>query len=183
MKNATNYKFVALLLLMTSVALFTSCSDDDETKKLASGSFSFDGTTYDVNSGYIVDFGAGSTHFNYDFYLTDGSVSLGGFGVEVENETFELYLELYSNGTDGFTTGTFQYVPFGEDRTGLNYFDQLDLELPNTADIAIASLIESGTVTVTGSETNYTIDLDLDLTENRTLSGEVSGEFLLRSAN
>ncbi|WP_424961164.1 hypothetical protein [Ekhidna sp.] len=185
--------------------LIFSCGDDDG-GNTAGGTFTFDGQTYTAVDGFIEDYGAvdpfegggTATHFNYvmgisdaDFekYLDEGDLYFGGD----DGVSIVIYLNLYSDGVTSFQEGTFNFIDLdgasAADISGKSFFTRGELELdddglaPNGDLDGAEYEITGGTITLTGSETNYTIDFDLVITEWETGTpvgnavGSYSGEF------
>lgn len=185
--------------------LFFSCGDDDG-GSTTGGTFTFDGQTYTAVDGFIEDYGAvdpfegggTATHFNYvmgisdaDFVMItdDGDPYFGGS----DGVSIVIYLNLYSDGVTSFQDGTFSFIDLDgastADISGESFFTRGELELdddnlaPNGDLDGDEYEITGGTITLTGSETNYTIDFDLDITEWESGTpvgnavGSYSGEF------
>lgn len=172
-------KFQRLLLLtiLSGCLFFISCNKDDGDDPVAN-QVTFDGTAYVLVDGLIYDYGSGSpsrgtsTHYNYDFYISDDQIVDGETGV---NATILIYAELFAAGSTGFSTGTFTYT----DRSmtgstdGNNFFDYAQVVFPNGT-IHMAS---SGTITVSGTEPNYSLDFNLNFPNSVKLTGSYTGTF------
>ncbi|EMR02634.1 hypothetical protein [Cesiribacter andamanensis] len=185
----TLFHLGAMLLILATV----SCKDDDGGGAPAEpeNSFSFDGKTYQMNYGFIEDWGPANvsmegeedTHYNYDFYLTDATVTPSG----AQGLTYLLYSELYSSGSGNFQTGTFKWVDHEnlteDDVNNANFFVALlaedgngDGDLGDSQDRFHEPT--GGTITVSGTDLSaYTITYDLRFSDNRRLQGSYTGEF------
>jgi hypothetical protein len=124
-----------------------------------------DVASLNVTSRNIEDFGPGSTHYNYDFYLSDFDGTDG---------TFEIYLELFSEGTDQFNTGTFTY--------GANTGNYFNVAYYGFVDAGSVSLYEftGGTVTVTRNGDEFTITFDANMQAESTITGSDTGVYTIQ---
>lgn len=172
-----NYSFFALGLLAT-----VSCNDDDQTptpEPLPVNAVSYNGKNYTIDNGSVIDWGSWEDHYNYDFFLTDGEM-------DFENETavdatVMVYAELWSPGTESFTTGTFNYDNSGV--TGDKRFFEnaaVVMDTNNNADLDENDdhlTVKAGSFKVSGSGTSYTVEVDVTLSNNKLLKGRYSGTF------
>ncbi|MCC9166928.1 hypothetical protein [Pontibacter harenae] len=210
MKKAS-YTFRTLLCLLLAGFTFVSCSkdDDEDTTPSLNNQIEYNGTTYNIQTGIIEDWGSvglsdgdedlyisndNVTHYNYDVSITDGTLQANSDG-ELENvgATVFVYAELLSPGTTNFTTGTFSYIEYEDDLTqeqidakynNKSFFEDayivIDANGNGTLDASDASSIAyatGGTITVSGSNNNYTVDYNLTLDNGRTIVGSYSGDF------
>ncbi len=180
---------LAILAIGFSVTACNNDDDDDDgrgntSSMQSSGTATFQGQTYDLVDGYIDDYGSGSTHYNYDFNLFDMEVEV----ITVDGETvaipnlnsgFYIYMELFSNGTAGFQTGTFDYEP-GFDYDGKDYFDFIVLLVDNDEDGDLFNnpgiTADGGSVTIDRNGDDWTIDFNLELDNGSTLTGNFEGK-------
>ena len=173
-------KKVTLLSLALLVFFMFSCkSDDDDGDKVASGSVTFDGDSYSLTNGFMIDFGADGGFYNIDFTTYDGSLNIGEEKIE---GSVEIYAELFAPGTS-FSTGTFEYLSFFDDpEPGDYFFNSSYITIDSDDDGEIDSNDDSfsatgGTIMLSGSGSNYTITYDLTFANSMTLTGSVSGKF------
>lgn len=183
MKSIFNLKFIVLLAIAS--AFLMSCEKDDDDDDGGSNSIVFDGTSYSIKDGLISDYGAYDTHWNYDFVLVNAAlteVTEDGYTYfDAPEATFYVYAELFSPGTSSFQTGTFQYMSYdasAEDVDGKYYFYDVTVGTRN-ADGTNEMDYEAtaGTVKVTGSGSNYTIEFDVTVEGGKTVKGSYSGTF------
>jgi hypothetical protein len=178
-KSLSFLKLQALILLL---GLFTaSCSEDDAEEELApsvTNSVAYNGQTYEIKNGLILNYGSNASHYNNDIIVSDGTFSME----ETENGTFALYLELYSAGTSGFQPGTFQFAEEDDDVAESTSFFTANsgLIIETNADGVVDDgdeviHITAGTVTVSGSGTDYTLVYDVTLENGKTLKGGYAG--------
>ena len=184
---------LALTFASTSCNLFEKKDDPEPVKN----EVEYNGTNYNLDQGLIVDYGAESlygdddTHYDYDFYVSDGDIENNGDEVEEIQGSFAVFTECYSFGDAGFKTGTFTYVDSSND--GSLSDNQLETKYKNKSVFGSAVYIDTngngilsdespiratgGTVKVSGSSPDYTIEYDLTLANGKTLKGRRTGSF------
>lgn len=184
-----------LFLAILCTSILSSCgSDDDGDSSSILGTIRIENQTFDVNTALIGDFGIASplfdaSHYNFDFTLTDAVFNLSNPQTNQDfTGTYILYAELFSPGTSGFQTGTFNYVDDFDieqsDIDGEFIFFASDLILDSNNDGVIdesdtEDAVVSGSITVSGSGTNYTITYDVELESGKTINTSFSGNFTL----
>lgn len=154
-------------LLFVSTAVLTSCSSDDDDSSSSSSldnEITIDGDSVEVDNALLEDYGPELFHYNNDFTLQGTS----------GDDTFLIFVELFSPLFDtegsGFTTGTFEFNDNPDSDSF--YFDQAAVSINNTIIAATG-----GTVTVSGSGTNYDIEISLTLLDGTTATANYDGEF------
>ncbi|MEM0939547.1 MAG: hypothetical protein AAF600_15110 [Bacteroidota bacterium] len=173
MKNLLYLPLVAIAIL------FFSCGDDDDSPEIGlSGMVTFDSSSTEMSDGLIVDYGSFIDEtYNYDFYLGNGTIEINeNTGTQSTGGTLIL-LELYNNGSS-FSPGTFTIHSVFDDidndeRYGYVAFTNKDFSNLNSA---------GGTVKIEGSGQSYTITLDVEFSNGKTLTGSVEGGFRLEEA-
>ena len=192
-----------VLVLLFLVIFFINCSDDVSEDGNNVFVTEFDGQLFSLQEGLIVDYGkakpAGgigtqNTHYNYDFVLVDGKFEAFTIGevefhqIDFNNLKLGLVMELHSPDTTTFISGKYEF--YNKDTTLVsdiadklmffNVFAIVDLDGNRVIGEDEQDGFEAigGTVTVEGSETNYTLSYDLMFEEGRALKGTFSGRFL-----
>ncbi|MEQ8623587.1 MAG: hypothetical protein RJQ00_02655 [Vicingaceae bacterium] len=202
-----NFRITTLLMATIALLSFSACSDDDSddnnsggTKSPTSNTITFDGTTYNLNSGLASDYGATtignsnvSSHYNYDFETLDGTITAnqdttGDEFIRSANSTISIYVELFSPDTSSFKTGTFNYIPDSMvtevSIQGKYWFSASDVQLDNDGvvdgqfdgpnyDVVGGSVIVSGT-----GPASYTLTYNLQFEGGRNLTGTYNSSFL-----
>ena len=171
------YPFFALGLLA-----LVSCEDDEPVKipePLPVDAVSYNGKNYSIENGTIIDWGAWEDYYNYDVFLTDGVM-------DFENETADdativIYAELWSPGTEKFQTGTFAYDSAGGPK-GKPFFKHVDVVVESNNNGQIDEnderlTVKAGTFKISGSGTNFNVEVDFTLNNNKSLKGTYSGNF------
>lgn len=116
-----------------------------------------------VNTRILEVYGSDGTHFNNDYILSD---------FDGNSASYEIYLELFSEGTEQFNTGTFS---FGE--SDGNYFTEAyyyDYE----EDLFYA--FAGGTVTIEQNADEYTLTFDARMGGESTIKGTDTGVYTIQ---
>lgn len=175
-------KFLYPIYALAMLAM-VSCTDDDDKvpapEPMPTNAVSYNSKNYDIDNGTIIDWGFWENHYNYDVFLTDGIM-------DFENETapgatFVIYAELWSPGTEDFSTGTFTFDDSGN-TAGKRFFENLTVvidsnnsgELDEEDDELTA---KAGTFKISGSGTRYSVEMDVMLSNNKAIKGTYSGTF------
>jgi hypothetical protein len=171
------YSFLALGLITTA-----SCKDDDgapEPAPIANNSVAYNGTSYSIDNGAIIDWGTDGEHYNYDIFLADGEIDF-----ETNTATgasIIVYAELFSPGDSDFSAGTFIYNASGN-VSGKYYFEMLQVMTDSNNNRRLDEHDEilnvtGGKVTTTGKPSNFSMELDVTLDNGKTLKGNYSGSY------
>ena len=157
--------------------LTIACKEDEE--DAPANVLRYDDKAYTIVKGYILDFGEDVLHYNYRFLLTDGIADIGT--VSVENGNVLLVADLFSSGTAGFQTGSFQFNDTGN-VSGKNYFEYAAITTDTNQDGVLNDEDQTfnataGTIVVSGAPGNYTLDYNITLENGKTAYGKYSGAF------
>ena len=159
---------------MFGLLTLASCGKDED--PAPAGSVDYDGQSYALNNGIYFDNGADDTYYNNYFLASDGTLDLAAIFAESVQGKAGMSFDLYSVGTDEFKSGTFTiknntiilgrqeaenygYVEFSYDSNNDGKIDETDDSIE----------AKSGTVTVSGS--NYDMEFNLVLANDKTLKG------------
>jgi len=198
MKTTFNFfKLSTLALALTFAATSCSLFEKKDDPKPAKSEVEYNGSNYNLDQGLIVDLGAANlygnddTHYDYDFYVSDGDIEDNGDEVEEIQGSFGIFTECYSLGDSEFKTGTFTFVDASND--GSLSDSQRQTKYKNKSVFASSVYIDAngngilsdevpirangGTVKVSGSSPNFTIEYDLTLANGKTLKGRRTGSF------
>jgi hypothetical protein len=187
-----------LYILLSFTILFASC-EKNEITDLEISTLEYNNKKHNLESGGILKsqtttmFGTTPTHKNYDFYTTDGEFVTNSAGEFLNiSGSVVAFAELNSPNTTEFQTGVFQYIDSSEDfklseetlkakYDGKSFFTYAYIiaESKNNALLNFSNKIDvmSGTITVSGSKPNYTIEYMLVLENGKTASGKYSKGF------
>ncbi|KAA3440603.1 hypothetical protein [Rufibacter hautae] len=185
MKNSTQ-KFRLLVLLFCSF-LAVSCSKDDDDEEVIpplENQLEYNDVTYDLATVLSVDLGAAGfstteTHYGQAFILSDYVAT----GTAAPKVILELYM--FSKGAASFGSGTFEFadVELADAETKYkdkNFFFDSNLLIDLNGDEEMDEdketfMIKSGTIKMSGSGTNYNIECDVTLENNKGLRAQYSG--------
>jgi hypothetical protein len=202
MKNLRNLKLQALALFFAFAAV--SCEEKDKDKNPSpdnSKQTEYNGSKYTIKKGFYQDggpmdlVGDDDSHYNQNFFLTDGNVTLKEDGnFENPGDAKILFMAgLLSPGTTGFKTGTYEYSNIFQDETLLSE-SAFDAKYRNRNVMLLSFIIADtdgdknfeeedpqnvtgGTIKVSGTKPNYTLEYDLTLEGNKKLKGQYTGNY------
>jgi len=184
--------------------LAVSCTDDDKDKGPSpetSKQTEYNGAKYGIKKGFYQEggpmelIGDEESHFNQNFFLTDGNVTLKDDGTfENAADAKILFMTgLLSPGTTGFQNGVYEYSNIIQDETNLSEaefeakyrnrnvmllsFVLLDTDGDKNFEEEDAQTVTGGTLKVLGTKPNYTLEYDLTFTGGKTLKGKYSGSY------
>ncbi len=155
-----------------------ACSSDSDGGGSSSG-LTVDGTHYTISDAKMVDnyrlfYESGS---EFDFILSNGEITVEAdpgtsIGFTVANGTISIDAYLFCQDAT-LTNGTYTFDEFPESETGY-FFDDLIVTTDSNGDHQIDSSDNAlwatgGTIEVTGSGNNRTLDFDVTLSDGSTL--------------
>ncbi len=203
MKNP--FKILPFFALLLSLSMFTSsCSDkedkDEVVEPAPTGNTSFDNKAYDIKNGFYVEGGAVNmyaddpTHFMNYFILTDGTPNFDddGNAEDLADGKILMMGGLFSPGGTGFTPGTFNYISFAGDinlteaQREAKYKDKsffnspiivIDTDGDKNFEEEAEINVTGGTIKISGTAPNYTVEYDLTIAGGKNLKGKFTGAF------
>jgi|TARA_B110000240_G_C13261724_1_gene351931 hypothetical protein len=174
-------KNLKLILLAIVVSLAgVSCSSDDDNNDdngSSSNSMNIEGVESDISAAVLIEYGENEDG-SYDW-----DVVLLGEGLTVNNQDLDgsgatLYLDLNTNNPDGLRAGTYTFSPNYEREEftwvaieGCQNSDGLDCQ-------SGISQGQDGTVVITGSGSNTTIEVIVTDTDGDNISANYTGGFI-----
>ncbi len=169
-------KNLLCLLSISTIVLLSSCGSDDTEDII--NEILFDGETLVGENGIVVDLGDSEDHYEVTFAISDGDInyisSSGSFQFSTSAD-FYLLFGAASLGTDQFNTGTFQFRTVVDAVPDDNFFFSGSFKEGGSPAINVTE----GTITISGSSPNYTLQFDLTLTGDKKLTGAFVGTFEL----
>lgn len=161
------------LLLLSGLLVLSACKKDDEAPLEP---ITFDGTTYTIKEAKVIDYGAYEGYYNYDIYMTDGS--LDSQNMPNSDASLFIYAELYTPG-DAFKTGTF--VIGGDKVAERAYLGAAMVAVDSNGDGSITEADQiisasSGEVRVEGAKPDFQLTYKLELVDGSSLKGTYNGE-------
>lgn len=182
----TFYNTLKLSIFFLLIGIAVSCKDSDggDPVPALTNAVEYNGKTYNLLDGLIFDYGAfglgtnnNLTHYNYDFAVVNGEIKQVNGVYDEDNVTAGIWVELYSPGTDSFEPGTFTYMDeknMTESAIANKYF------FKNASFLAVEEqgytflYVKGGTVKVSGTANNYTLEYDMVLEDGKPLKGSFS---------
>lgn len=181
-----------LLVFILSTLLFSCSKDDNENSDQSSTSLAVNGKSYEISKATAVDnyrFSSNS-HAEFDFLMTNGTLTIlaepmSYFGFEATNASILLNVQMFSNNTT-FSNGVYTYLQNGDilnPQPASNFFSQLGIQIDgnndndfnDTQDIYLTAI--AGTVSVLGTSPNYTLSIDVTLSNNENFRYTYNGGF------
>lgn len=164
-------------LSILAISLISSCGSDDAEDII--NELLFDGTTLVGENGIAVDLGDSESHYEFSFAISDGDInytaSSGSFQFSTSSKFF-LSFGAASLGTDQFGTGTFQFRSSVDATPDDNFFfSGTFIDIENSSTLSVTD----GTITISGTSPNFTLQFDLTLTGGKKLTGAFVGTFEL----
>ena len=202
MKNLKHISIQAFLLLFGFLAV--SCTDDDKDTNPGpdnANKIEYNGANYTIKKGFFQDGGAQDlvgeeeSHYNHNFFLTDGNVNLNNDGSlqNAGDAKIVIMTGLLSPGAASFKTGTFEYSNIVQDATTLpeSEFDAkyrpryvmlmgtviVDTDGDKNFEEETAQVVTGGTIKVSGTKPNYSTEYNLTLDGGKTLKGSFTGSY------
>lgn len=171
-----NFKTLAIAFAV-SILTFSCSSDDDNNNGSSSNSMIIEGVESDISAAVLIEYGANSDG-SYDW-----DVVLLGEGLTVNNQDLDgsgatLYLDLNTNNADGLRAGTYTFSPNFEREE----FTWVAIEGCQNSDGLNCqsgySQGQDGTVVITGSGSNTTIEVIVTDTDGDNISANYTGGFI-----
>ncbi len=180
-------KLVVILLWTLSLPfLFVAC--DDEEKKDAVNTFTYDGRTYTIaNRGFIEYFGQNENFngqlvgtYNYDINLVSTDLTVNPTTGNLDGTGEVLYFWLNTSNPSALANGTYTVNVNTNGTYPANSITPaalaIDFQPTGTAqfeDVAILAVLGTATINKSGDE--YTITFDLTASNNKKIKGNFKG--------
>ncbi len=169
---------ISVFFLLIGIAV--SCKDNEESVPVPAltNAVEYNGKSFHLLDGILFDNGAfgleanNTTHYNQDIALVNGEIKQVNGVYDEDNVTAGIWIELYSPGSSSFKTGTFTFISennMTESATANKFF------FTNASFLAIEEQgyvylkATGGTVKVSGTANNYTLEYDLVLEDGKSL--------------
>ena len=177
-------KKLSLIAAAFSMLTLVSCEKDEDGNPDNSSRnvLNYNEQELEINFANTIDFGSTISTGNRvnEFHTQSFLLGDGNYSAETETTTggYRFATKLISEGSD-FTPGTFTIISHEAMATNLPYgnaslvLDANEDNILNGADTEIEAV--GGTVTIEGTADNYTITVDVDLSNNEKLTGEYTG--------
>ena len=172
-----NFKIAVIALVLGMVGISCSSDDDNNNNNNTSNNvMSIAGEEYDISAAGLENYGENSDgSYDWDVYLF-------GDGITINNSTpvgqgAYLYLDLNTNNADGLVEGTYTYA---DDRAPFTWVFADTCASFNTSNFSCASgsyNASAGTVVISGSGNNTTIEVNLTDTSGASITASYTGGF------
>ncbi len=192
-----NKIYLTLLLVVSFV--FSTCKKDDSSSISVNNIVEYDNNKYKLENGIYINYGSfnyfgnNATHYNFDFYTTDGYFISDSNGKLTDVKgNIAIYAILESYGSNSFKEGTFIYID-NANNSNLNdaqlktkyenksFFTEASVIIGKNMNSSLSSgkevSVKSGIITIEGSIPNFNIIYDLVLENNKTIKGSFKNTF------
>jgi hypothetical protein len=170
-------KFLSKILMLASFAMvlvITGCSKDDKESAtgVITGSFAYDGNTYTLTQGAIINYGSydplKSNIYYLDLYLMNDGLNLE----TMSGEGNYLYFEMFSSSDKALLSGTYNY-----DEPATFTFDLGYVFINHQPGTNTGTTVEvyNGSVTISQSGSDYTITIDCEDENGKKITGSCQG--------
>lgn len=168
-------KKILLILSVTSIALFSSCGSDDTTEEIIN-EIIFDGTTLVGQNGIAVDVGTNENHYEFNFAISDGNIIYNSSSSSFQYSNSSEFIYSFGAAALGnqFRTGIFEFRDVIDATPNGNFFfSGTFVDITNSDQFSVTD----GTITISGTSPDYTLEFDLTLTGSRAMTGAFVGTF------
>ena len=172
-ENQKNMKKITLFLSILALVIFTSCGDDDGDGPSVNNEITVGSQTYAITNGAFIDLGESEGTSQGVFAIADANITISASQLSIStSSTIRVVVQLISLGTGGLQSGGYELGDVLRPDAGQVFFvtqiraDGTDLN------------VDSGTVTLSGSAPNFTLQFDLSLDGGERLTGGYQGEFV-----
>lgn len=164
------FSFLPILLLFSLVLVLPSCKDDDD--GAGQNEFVLDGETFSLTRGFIEDYGSnGNGSFDFDVTFTSSGITTSNGSLSGEGEI--VYIDLNTSSEEGLVAGTYT---FSGSRDALTFVDGTIGKNFNVANQSGEIFnVTGGTVDISISGSETTIEFDLTIGNGSTVSGSYKG--------
>ena len=173
-----NFKIAVITFVVGMVGI--SCSSDDDNNNnnnnTSNNVMSIAGEEYDISAAGLENYGENADgSYDWDVYLF-------GDGITINNSTpigqgAYIYFDLNTNNADGLVEGTYTYA---NERAPFTWVDADACGSFNTSNFNCASgiyLATSGTVVISGSGTNTTVQVNFLDNSGASITASYTGGF------
>jgi hypothetical protein len=167
------------LLVITVIFALTSCKKDDKSTKQGDY-FTYDSKDYELSSGIIEYYGAGSGNgYNFDVTLYSSGISWNTTDMLLEGTGNLATFEMYSSSSSDLANGNYTFDSQNIENQGTFSTGIFGLEFNVTNFTGTIVSISSGTVTVQKTDSNYELTINCKTTDNKTIEGHFNGPLTL----
>lgn len=167
------FKIISFIVLLSILTFSSSCKKDDASP---SNQFTLNGESFDLSQGFIEEYGDnGNDSYDFDVTLLSSGINYS------ESQSFSgsgniLYLDLNTSSEDGLVSGKYNYANDRDVFTLVDAIIATDYDVINETGNEFEVIGGSVDLDVDGSE--VTIDFDLTLSNNTSVTGRFKGPLL-----
>ena len=179
-KFYNSLKLVAFLI--PALFLLGSCSEEEDSSGIDTNMIDYSGNKQEIKQAVIREPGTLYSHLMKGFIMSNMDITPGvGLGLTV-----------FSSDESNLEAGDYQFIDVNSEEftndnvAGMNFFsgsflldENNDKQLDDSDEIDV----NGGTVTITGTQPNYTVIFDLTLENGKTVKGNYSGTFEMADDN
>ena len=171
-----NFKVVVVALVMSIAAISCSSDDDNNNNNTSNNVMSIAGEEFDIAAAGLEDFGENADgSYDWDVYLLGDGITINS-STPVGQGAF-IYLDLNTNSADGLVAGTYTYA---NERAPFTWVVADACASFNTSNFNCASgsyNASAGTVVISGSGNNTTIEVNLTDASGASITASYTGGF------
>lgn len=178
MKPTKKFIMHTSAVLLMALLVLGGCKKDRVTGgEDEPNAFQYDGESYPLGWGIILDYGEMTEGYrNYDFLIAEQEEDYEALEM---NSDYALYFWLESLGAESFDAGTYTFHD-PENTTAENHIAYGGL-LFNRGDNDIEEIeVTSGDITIAIDGDTFSLDMDLGLSDGKTLKGTFTYEFTIQ---
>ncbi len=174
-------KWTLLLALLITPFFFAACSDDDDDNNNGmSNHFSYDGDTYSLAGGIMINYGQlwDDEAYNMDLFLHSDGLEFDPTVPRFTGTGDGVGIDFFSPEEDELVPGTYTFDP-DDTAEPFTFGSMTDMVLDFDASTEEGTILDivGGTVEVSRSGSNYQISFDLVAEDGNEVTGYFSGSF------
>jgi len=171
-------KHLLMAALFVLPFVFVACSDDDDDNGNGGmrNHFTYDGQTFDLDHGFMVDYGQwwGDGH-NFDIWLHSDGIEFGDDLMDVTGTGHGMFFEMYSADDDGLAPGTYVYDDDDSGDPYTFYWADIIMDFDTETEEGVEIDITGGSVEVERSGSTYTLRVDAVGADGKEITGYFNG--------
>ena len=171
-----NFKVVVVALVMSIAAISCSSDDDNNNNNTSNNVMSIAGEEFDIAAAGLENYGENEDgSYDWDVYLLGDGITINSSTPVGQGAT--IYLDLNTNSADGLVAGTYTYA---NERAPFTWVFADACASFNTSNFNCASgsyNASAGTVVISGSGNNTTIEVNLTDASGVSITASYTGGF------
>ncbi len=170
-------KHLLLAVLFVLPLFFVACSDDDDDNGNGlSNHFTYDGETYALDLGFIMNYGQWwGDGYNFDIFLHSDGIEISDNFMDVTGEGHGIYFEMFSPNEDDLTPGTYNWDGSDEGNPFTYTWGDIIMDWDFETDEGTEITFSGGNVEVEKSGSNYTIRVAVTAEDGKEITAYFRG--------